>query len=513
MPFRDEEWEELQRDCDIFPAYSDYLYGPDKRLVVTQEPGLHPLVYPVHAPQTVRYATKKASRSGLYRMVHTGLPNAASIALQSSSNDGQINGNVNKNIDNVTPGVDVLSQTAMSVDPSPPSRALRTVSEKEEAKSQAKGQQRNHRQSKSAPSQNAGSKPTKADTQWSQSKNSTKHSTPTAQEPPQTPHLHSSSATDVKEEPIHTESHQKLSGTSTPASTLSIPLHSGFPSMQHVLQVAMLQPDDIVRDPRYLCFNPQERDQIRNYLSACWHIASHHPDSNQRAEALLSIRSFSMTVRDKTKSVEAGVVQPGSGQTTMNVSGSQVQRQESSYQQQSGRMEPVQDQRKFSQPCSSPAFASTQPAFPYPTGHKPSQQTGQSLCHMTVNSLYHLSKQSQPQVTQYGHTSPSKPPSGQQSPTSARDTAAIPSQASAQLRATLNRYIPQVWQCLVLTNQDSKLTTEADVQKRERAQQWLTAFKSRLSEEGRMYMARVVNWMYGERTAGRDPMASLKARA
>lgn len=51
MPFRDEEWEELQRDCDTFPAYSDYLFGPDRRLVVTQEPGLHPLIYPTPTPQ------------------------------------------------------------------------------------------------------------------------------------------------------------------------------------------------------------------------------------------------------------------------------------------------------------------------------------------------------------------------------------------------------------------------------------------------------------------------------
>ncbi|USP78863.1 hypothetical protein yc1106_06137 [Curvularia clavata] len=87
MPFHDEKWEELQRDCDIFPAYSDYLYGPDRRLVVTQEPGLHPSIYPTPTPQPAQNAY--------------GMP----------------------------------------MDPSEPRRRLRTVSEKEDPRGQAISQQ------------------------------------------------------------------------------------------------------------------------------------------------------------------------------------------------------------------------------------------------------------------------------------------------------------------------------------------------------------------------------------
>ncbi|EUC44826.1 hypothetical protein COCMIDRAFT_97129 [Bipolaris oryzae ATCC 44560] len=67
MPFHDENWEEWQRDCDTFPAYSDYLLGPDLRLVVTQEPGLHPVLYPAPMPQPIQYTRNVQSRSQIPR--------------------------------------------------------------------------------------------------------------------------------------------------------------------------------------------------------------------------------------------------------------------------------------------------------------------------------------------------------------------------------------------------------------------------------------------------------------
>lgn len=44
MPFRDREWEDFQRDCDFFPAYTDYIFGVDTRPEVDDEPGLHPQI-------------------------------------------------------------------------------------------------------------------------------------------------------------------------------------------------------------------------------------------------------------------------------------------------------------------------------------------------------------------------------------------------------------------------------------------------------------------------------------
>ncbi|KAJ4326252.1 hypothetical protein N0V94_000199 [Neodidymelliopsis sp. IMI 364377] len=47
MPFRDKDWEDFQRDCDFFPAYTDYIFGVDTRLEVADQPGLHPQIYNV----------------------------------------------------------------------------------------------------------------------------------------------------------------------------------------------------------------------------------------------------------------------------------------------------------------------------------------------------------------------------------------------------------------------------------------------------------------------------------
>ena len=56
MPFRDREWEDFQRDCDFFPAYTDYIFGVDTRPNVADEPGLHPQIYdrPPLPPQRLR---------------------------------------------------------------------------------------------------------------------------------------------------------------------------------------------------------------------------------------------------------------------------------------------------------------------------------------------------------------------------------------------------------------------------------------------------------------------------
>ncbi|KAJ4404326.1 hypothetical protein N0V91_006020 [Didymella pomorum] len=49
MPFRDREWEDFLRDCEIFPAYTDFLFGVDMRAEVHNEPGLHPQIFDTQA--------------------------------------------------------------------------------------------------------------------------------------------------------------------------------------------------------------------------------------------------------------------------------------------------------------------------------------------------------------------------------------------------------------------------------------------------------------------------------
>ncbi|KAG9197839.1 hypothetical protein G6514_000780 [Epicoccum nigrum] len=45
MSFRDREWEDFQRDCDLLPAYTDYIFGVDTRPEAEYEPGLHPQIF------------------------------------------------------------------------------------------------------------------------------------------------------------------------------------------------------------------------------------------------------------------------------------------------------------------------------------------------------------------------------------------------------------------------------------------------------------------------------------
>lgn len=95
MPFRDREWEDFQRDCDFFPAYTDYIFGLDTRPGVEDEPGLHPQLddrlrrpprriygLPQTAPQLVYNPARDANRASLYA---TSPRESASMMLQEAA--------------------------------------------------------------------------------------------------------------------------------------------------------------------------------------------------------------------------------------------------------------------------------------------------------------------------------------------------------------------------------------------------------------------------------------------
>ena len=96
MPFRDLNWEDFQRDCGFFPAYTDYVFGVDTRPEAADEPGLHPQIYgpPPLPPQRlyglpppVQYpagydSVRDATQTRLYT---TSIPRPASMLRQESS--------------------------------------------------------------------------------------------------------------------------------------------------------------------------------------------------------------------------------------------------------------------------------------------------------------------------------------------------------------------------------------------------------------------------------------------
>lgn len=132
MPSHDQEWEDLQRDCDIFPAYTDYIYGPDKRLIVAQEPGLHPAIYHIDNFAPVRYTNSMPSRSWSYRTAE-GLEKSNAAGMREWPTECDDSGNAamsDISSGRSTPGLDIRSQMGSPLYPLLPPQGVRTVSEK-----------------------------------------------------------------------------------------------------------------------------------------------------------------------------------------------------------------------------------------------------------------------------------------------------------------------------------------------------------------------------------------------
>ena len=115
MPFHDSGWQELQRDYDLFPAYSDYLYGPDERLVVTQEPGLHPQIYPSSTHTPIRYTNSMPSRSWAYKKPGNSQGSMVAASRCRSLNTSGERAFSGECSTRSTPSLDVRSRTGSSI--------------------------------------------------------------------------------------------------------------------------------------------------------------------------------------------------------------------------------------------------------------------------------------------------------------------------------------------------------------------------------------------------------------
>ncbi|KAH9875806.1 hypothetical protein IAQ61_003270 [Plenodomus lingam] len=78
MPFHDQESEDLARDCATFPAYTDYLYGPDMRLATYKTTQLALSLMPL---QPIRYTNSRPSQNWYYK-ADSRTKNLASIDLR-----------------------------------------------------------------------------------------------------------------------------------------------------------------------------------------------------------------------------------------------------------------------------------------------------------------------------------------------------------------------------------------------------------------------------------------------
>lgn len=101
MPFHDRDWEDFQRDCTTFPAYTDYIFGVDTRPEAAEQLGLHPQIYvappppppPLSPPQRLYTLPQPARYPAAYdsvrdapqtRAVNKRTPKATFIKRESS---------------------------------------------------------------------------------------------------------------------------------------------------------------------------------------------------------------------------------------------------------------------------------------------------------------------------------------------------------------------------------------------------------------------------------------------
>jgi hypothetical protein len=343
MPFRDPEWEELQRDCDIFPAYTDYLYGPDTRLHVTQEPGLHPQIYPAHQWQAysapIRYTNSMPSRTWSRQTAHgvEGPTNAAVrcesygqdlLRAQRLSREGSRRSILS---------FDVRSQMGSPAPQLLPPQGVRTVTKDEMARRKIL----NASQQRPMTSTNSPQQPVKMTRQQTQARNAPTPSSIPAAQPWKPPFLRSSSTTDVDEhvarmasprknrmlpppsprtaQPAH---HPLLNGLILPPNPFQVTIPAA-PTSAHTTpqnppgRIPILRPSDMLDNPRYSCIEVDKRKHIHRLLLERWNIADKATDHATRAKIIAEIQHISLSVQTSLPNLEAVAQMQGKRQAQL----------------------------------------------------------------------------------------------------------------------------------------------------------------------------------------------------
>ncbi|KAF1940992.1 hypothetical protein EJ02DRAFT_455535 [Clathrospora elynae] len=445
MPFRDREWENFQRDCDFFPAYSDYLYGPDTRPEAAEQPGLHPQIFPqVVAP--VRYTNSMPSRSWFY---HTsdGLANAnglansfaqpGNVALPAELGDDGGMGNAG-----LPPGggssaseygIDMRSQLESPLGALDPPQASRAISAAEMTR----------RMQLNASQRRPHLTPALLPNPLQQSVRVTRQQAPIQGSPPAKPSLlRSSSTTDVDEQllaQMATRNMGMLSPAASPA-----PMPPPAPPARSK-QAPLLRPNDLVNNPRYLFIDVGKRQQFNHMLNIRWNVFQNHDDSNLKRKAMMDIQSVSKMVYAAGEKFEEG----------------------------KRRIEEAQAQQTQQGYAHSQSLLASSPA---PAPHQFDQQ---------------------PTYSQIPHQSPRHP---------VQQTQPLNEQLRANIKANLPELWRCLQ--LTSIHLPSPTTPDA-IQTKLTALRWLESFKATLPHEGHAYCAGLVHSMNKVANEGGDPMSVL----
>jgi hypothetical protein len=267
-------------------------------------------------------------------------------------------------------------------------------------------------------------------------------------------------------------------------------------------QNPLLQPDDLLHNPRYGYLSYAKRIEIEKYLVDRWAVMRNSSDNALRAKALSDIQKVTEVVNKALLGMQKQRTQMLQAQQAFEAQTRPTQ-----------QMQQYQQSHQFShavaQPQLQPGLSPSQPVQPLPT--QPLQQSPPQGPYYSISQAspqMQVPQQSLPQYHQ-AHQQPQQQTQKQYESVPNRNSKPSPTQpqGSAELRANIDRHIPQVWQAMMIVR-----NTSQPLQTRENTHRWVEQFRNSLPAEGRAYLMQILGKAMTERKEGRDALAFLTSR-
>lgn len=290
MPFHDTSWEDLQRDCTIFPAYTDYIYGPDARPEVVEEPGLHPLLYPPRS-EPIRYTNSMPSRSWPYTTAQTFVqPVGVSMTIEKAAPEDELSTGTSHDY---TSCIDLRPSLGSPLGQLIPPESVHAIPLSEMPRNRILNR------SPDLPITavpNSSQHRLRGYQQQTQVQGQPILSSTSRNRAPSPHLLRSSSATDIDERVANmvTTSVSMLSSSTSP------PPMDPFPAQLHQSQsnhiprpIPLIQPGELINDPHFAYISRGNRQRLNDRITMRWNVVHSHPDLLVRNSAMNRIRSIS----------------------------------------------------------------------------------------------------------------------------------------------------------------------------------------------------------------------------
>ncbi|KAF1849027.1 uncharacterized protein K460DRAFT_415467 [Cucurbitaria berberidis CBS 394.84] len=489
MPFRDGSWEDFQRDCALFPAYTDYIFGPDLRPEVTNEPGLHPMLFPPQPHAPIRYTNSFPSRTRTYSGTQGFMQprNGAKGPQSRSGEDMAYIGLGREDSGSSITGMDLRSHIGSSISDLIPPQSVRPVSVAEMTSRRMLNASQRRPLAVSLATLDSSKPFPRNFLRQAQVENGPNPWSGPAGRAPDPSLVRSSSATDVDEQLAQMAARRgpMLSPSASPSPLLSYParlpqhqshqvslaasnpLPSAHTHLQaqatqnSTLQIPLVQPDDLVSNPRYFFVAYENRRKLNEQIIGRWDIVDSQSSTELRAQAMMEIEHVSQSLYNATRKYEEEVRQ-----------NMELKRQVRASAEQHGYMQP------------------------------PSESLLQSPNFHTAPQL--------------GSRQQSPIPAQQLSPHSPKESLLPPQQPprqiSQELRIKIDAVFPTLWRCLQVVNAlppGSPPFPLDLVAEKQQAHHWLSSFKAKLPLEGHQYVEQVVMRMWKAKAEGRDVLEEI----